>query len=53
MLNKEIYEDYKGKTAEELKEYLFINDMCDKWSSYNYDFYDTLMKILKEKEVKE
>ena len=53
MFNKEIYEDYKNKTVEELKEYLFINDMSDKWSDFNRDFFDTLNKILKDKEVKE
>ena len=53
MINKEIYEDYKNKTVEELKEYLFINDMSDKWTDFNRDFFDTLNKILKDKEVKE
>lgn len=53
MFNKEIYEDYKDKTVEELKEYLFINDMSDKWSDFNRDFFDTLNKILKDREVKE
>lgn len=53
MFNKEIYEDYKSKTVEELKEYLFINDMSDKWTDFNRDFFDTLNKILKDREVKE
>lgn len=53
MFNKEIYEDYKDKTVEELKEYLFINDVSDKWSDFNRDFFDTLNKILKDREVKE
>lgn len=53
MFNKEIYEDYKNKTVEELKEYLFINDMSDRWSDFNRDFFDTLNKILKDREVKE